>query len=248
VGHDLVWQTLEGALWGFALAFVIYWALHCAAYSIRLIDLASFSLGFVALVGGLFAWYHARGTMLESIDRLLIKSTIVDISFDTTVSTFKICDRVKHTPYKPRARNKEECDRLSRYVGSLAFEPIAPSPLRVPNAEGYSDPEVRKLAEQTFARVEEANKLIERFVRDRQTHWTTEAVEGLVREISLPILAFAFGLGAGRRTIDLYLVLPPRLKTPVDRWLKILRRFLRRSYRRLRLALTRARSVATGAP
>jgi hypothetical protein len=237
VDHDLVWKTLESALLGLALAFVVYRGMHCAAYSLRLIDLASFSLGFVALVGALFAAYSSRGALLENVDRLIVRSTILDISFDTTVSTLKICHRVKHTPYRPSVRNKEECDRLRRYVESLAFDPITPSALRIPDAEDYSDPKVRSLAHQTFARVDEANKLIEGFVRDRQTRRTTEALDGLVREISLPIVAFAFGLGAGRRTIDLYLVLPQQQKLSFDRWFMALKRLLRRTRRRIRLAI-----------
>jgi hypothetical protein len=240
VSYGLVWDTLEGAVFGFALAFVIYWALNYAAHAIRLIDLASFALGFVALIGGLLAWAHSRGTHLESLDQLIIKSAIVDISFDTTVESFKICDRVRHTPYKPRAINKEECGRLNRYVGSLSFDPITVAPLRVPNAESYTDPEVRKLAEQTFARVEEVNGQIAAFVQNHQTYWKTEVLDGLVREISLPIFAFAFGLGVARRTIDLYLVLPPRVKAPVERCLKFARRLVRRSRRRISLLLTRA--------
>jgi hypothetical protein len=213
-----------------------------------LIDLASFLLGFMAFVGAIFASYNARNQLLEAIDRLAIKSAVTDISFDTTVESFKICERVKHTPYKPPAIRKTECDRLNRYIGNLSFDPATPFPLRVPNWENYTDPETRKLAERTFSRVDGVNVQIEAFLRDLKTNSTAGALENLFREISLPILAFAFGLGVARRSIDLYLVLPPRLKMPVDKWLAFLRRLLRRGYRRLRTSLTRASSVTTGAP
>jgi hypothetical protein len=65
-------------------------------------------------------------------------------------------------------------------------------------------------------------------------------IEFLFKDLALQLLAFAFGLGIGRRTIDLYLTLPERIKKPVQRLEDVInrgwigaRRFSRRSIRRI---------------
>ena len=100
---------------------------------------------------------------------------------------------------------------------------------------------VHGIAEKVLLRVKETNREIDRYVVDVESHGRTTAIESLFKGLSLQLLAFAFGLGIGRRTIDLYLALPEPLKKPVlwleyylyRRWIGA-RRFFRRSCRRFK--------------
>lgn len=214
-------------------AFFLYWLLSKAPYSLRLIDLISFFFGALALLGGLFSSYHYRGEMLQSMDQLWARSTVVDIAFDAGVSTMLLCERVPHTPFRPPASKKAECDKLDQYLKGLRFDPLIPTPLRLPNVTDYNDPDVRKIAEHVFERVNEANRQIGEYERGRLTHWKITTLEALFRDAALPVLAFAFGLGVARRTIDLYLTLPPWLQRPTKLLLRAMRRMSRRGRRRL---------------
>jgi hypothetical protein len=75
---------------------------------------------------------------------------------------------------------------------------------------------IHGIAENVSARVKEANEKIARYVEDSEAHGRTTAIEFLFNDLSLQLLAFAFGLGIGRRTIDLYLTLPAPFKKPVQ--------------------------------
>lgn len=237
---NLIWDTLVSAALGFALAYAIYGYLARAPYSLRLIDLASFFLGFVALVGAVISSYNARNVFRESIDRIAIGSAIADLSVQTRIASIRICDRVKHSPYKPPAARSVECERLNRYVDNLSFDPTAPIALRIPNWVSYADPVSQGLAKQTFARAEDINRQIEEFVRETYSNSTAGVLEVLFKEISISILAFAFGLGVARRIIDFYLLAPPRLRILVDRRLRFSRHLFRRFYLCLRHSVARA--------
>jgi hypothetical protein len=84
------------------------------------------------------------------------------------------------------------------------------------------------------------NRKLAQYVETSKAHGRMTAVEFLFKDLALQLLAFAFGLGIGRRTIDLYLTLPERIKKPVQRleylinrgWIGA-RRFARRSIRRI---------------
>lgn len=78
------WQIIEAALWGVAIAIGVFWWRSTPATT-RFIDLASYFLGSLTLIVGLFAFYNSHGEKLQIVDRMLIKSNIVDIQFETTV-------------------------------------------------------------------------------------------------------------------------------------------------------------------
>lgn len=94
-------DVVEPVFSGVFIAFLAYWLLSKQPYSLRLIDLASFAFGFLALVGALFASYRYRDDTMQSIDRLIVQSALVDIGFDTVMDTIKVCERLPHTPYRP---------------------------------------------------------------------------------------------------------------------------------------------------
>jgi hypothetical protein len=233
LNYGLVWDVLTGTLAGLSVAFVVFWFLSYQAYSIRLIDLVSFLLGFLALIGGLFSSFHYQGDLLQSIDRLWVRSSVVDIAFDVTVDIMRLCTRIPHTPFRPPASRQPECDKLNQYLIGLKFDPDTILTLRLPNVADYHDPDVRKVADRVLERVNEANRQIETYNRDRSEQSKTTFIEALFRDLALPVLAFAFGLGGGRRVIDLYFALPSRLQEPIKTVLSCMRRLSRRSRRKI---------------
>jgi hypothetical protein len=69
-------DILEPIFTGFAITFLTYWLLCKQAYSLRLVDLASFAFGFVALVAGLLTIYRDNQESLKIIDRLIVRSSV----------------------------------------------------------------------------------------------------------------------------------------------------------------------------
>jgi hypothetical protein len=235
--YELFWDVAGASFSGVAIAFFTYWLLSNQPYSLRLIDFVSFSFGFLALIAGLFASYRYREDLLRTIDQLLIKSNVVDIAFDTSVDTMRLCTRIPHTPYRPAPSRKAECDKLDQYVASLKFDPRIPTALPLLNIVAFNDPVVRDLAEKTLARVKDTNREISEYNIDLDLTSRAEFWEALFRDLALPVLGVAFGLGVGRRIIDLYVSLPPRLKAPFQRLVaKLLLGFnpARHAYRRFR--------------
>jgi hypothetical protein len=228
LNYGLVWDVLTGTLAGLSVAFVVFWFLSYQPYSIRLIDLVSFLLGFLALVGGLFSSFHYQGDLLQSVDRLWVRSSVVDIAFDGTMDIMRVCTRIPHTPFHPPSSRQPECDKLSQYLSRLKFDPDTILTLQLPNVGDYHDIEVRKVADHVLERVNDANGQIETYKRDRFEHSKTTYIEALFRELALPVLAFAFGLGGGRRLIDLYLTLPTRLREAIKTAPAHMRRLFRR--------------------
>ncbi|MET4390412.1 hypothetical protein ABIB73_006194 [Bradyrhizobium sp. F1.4.3] len=233
-GETLGWQVIEAALWGVAIAIGAFWWRSTPATT-RFIDLASYFLGFLTVIVGLFTFYNSHHEKLRIIDRMQIKSNIVDVQFDTTVEAWKLCLRVPHSPYRPTLIRLAECDKLNKYVGALKFNPdlFLPELTRLPelNLTDYSDPDVSTLAQRVQRRVIETNKLIDSYGTDLKSHWQMEALEEIFKELALPVFAFAFGLGLARRAIDLVRELPQRFRAPFQRIDRIVRRKLRRSRR-----------------
>lgn len=246
----MVWDVIQSALWGVAIATVAFWWRPRSATA-RFIDLASYFLGFLSLIVGLFAFYNSRDEKLRILDRMVIKSNIVDVQFDTSVETMKLCERVPHSPYRPAATKRAECDKLSKYVDTLnaplRFNPeLLPELMRLPdlNLADYSDPDVLALAQRVRQRVTETRELIDRYGTDLKTHWRMELLEEIFKELALPAFAFAFGLGLARRAIDLVRDLRPRFRTPFQRIDRIVRRRLRRGRRSIGLLLSRRNRLA----
>jgi hypothetical protein len=73
-----------------------------------------------------------------------------------------------------------------------------------PNLTFYTDPIVQNLARGVAEAVTSANEAIKAYNDDVQHHSKLTFLESIFRELALPVLAWAFGLGIGRRTIDLY--------------------------------------------
>jgi hypothetical protein len=138
--HGLAWEVVTATLAGFSIALLVFWLLSYENYSVRLIDLVSFLLGFLALIGGLFSSFHYRADLLQSIDRLWARSSIVDIAFDASVDIMRLCTRVPHTPFRPPATRTADCDKLDQYLIGLKFDPNVPAALRLPDVADYSDP------------------------------------------------------------------------------------------------------------
>jgi hypothetical protein len=246
----LLWDVSQSALWGAVIAIILFWWRPRPATT-RFIDLVSYFLGFLSLIVGLFAFYNSRDEKQGSFDRMQIKSSIHDIQFDTIVETWKLCERVPHSPYRPPAAKKAECDKLIKYVDTLdaglKFNPqLLPDLLRLPelNLSDYSDPDVSALAQRVNQRVIETREQIDRYGTDLNTHWRMELLEEIFKKLALTVFAFAFGLGLARRGIDLVRDLPPRFRVPFHRLDRVLRRRLRRGRRRLGLAFTRVEMLA----
>jgi hypothetical protein len=245
----LICDVGESAFWGVVIAITLFWWRPLAATT-RFIDLVSYFLGFLSLIVGLFAFYAVQAEKLQIIDRMLIKSSIVDIQFDTFLETAKLCERVSHSPFRPPATKKAECHKLNQYVDTLKFNPeFLPelTPLPELNLLEYSDPGISALAQRVRQRVIETRDLIDRYAADQKTHWKIELLEELFKQLALSVFAFAFGLGVARRSIDLVRDLPPRFRAPFNRLDRIVRRKIRRGRRRIGLIsrLSRLRYRAT---
>jgi hypothetical protein len=190
-------------------------------------------LGLLALIGGLFSSFHYQGDMLQSVDRLWVRSSVVDIAWDGAVDIMRLCVRLPHTPFRPPASRQPECNKLNQYLSRLKFDPDTILTLQLPNVSDYHDPDVRGVADHILERVNEANRQIETYNRDRFEHSKTTFIEALFRDVALPVLAFAFGLGVARRLFDLYLALPTRLQEPINAVPVCMRRLFRRGRRKI---------------
>jgi hypothetical protein len=148
---------------------------------------------------------------------------------------------VPHSPYRPAAAKRAECDKLTKYVGTLKFNPelFLPKLTRLPklNLADYSDPDVSTLAQRVQQRVIETREVIDRYGTNLKTHWRMELLQEIFKELALPVFAFAFGLGLARRTIDLVRDLPLRFR--IQRIDRIARRRLRRGRRCIGAFLSR---------
>jgi hypothetical protein len=151
---------------------------------------------------------------------------------------------VSHSPFRPTAAKKAECDKLNKYVGTLKFNPeFLPELMRLPelNLTDYSDPDVSALAQRVRQRVTETHELIDRIGADKKTHWKIELLEELFQQLALPM--FAFGLGVARRGIDIR-DLPPRFRAPFNRLDRIVGRKIRRGRRRIGLLSRRSKALS----
>jgi hypothetical protein len=218
---DLIGSVIESALTGLVVAIIIYWSLSKQRYALRLIDLISFAFGFLAFGTGLFSAYLYQEDSRRDWSALTVRDVISDMQFDAVSAWDKVCDKIPHTPYQVPSARKIECAKLRTYVRQLKAEPQ--HLIRYPshNIDSFSDSGVRALAEQVAAQVKEVNDENNAYSAELEIGFKVKFFESAFRELSLPVLAFAFGLGVARRTIDLYGDLPKhfqaRLKGIVPR-------------------------------
>jgi hypothetical protein len=188
---------------GFAVAFVIYlW--RSSRGALRFIDLVSFAIGFLALCAGLFAVYNYKGDSAKNNHRWTFKLALTEATLDTQFDMITYCERIPHTPYSVPPIRTAECKKLEQYLKTLKVNEEFPIALQPPNLDLYTDSIVQRLARHAADSVASANEAIRAYNQDVQYHAKLTLLESLFRELALPVLAWAFGLGIGRRTIDLY--------------------------------------------
>jgi hypothetical protein len=197
---------------GLATAYISYRLLGRSRSALRLIDLISFALGFLAIGAGLFSAYRYQQDMSKAVEHLNFHNLLGSMKFHIAVDQMKLCERAPHTPYRISAQKKKECDQLEQYVSKLSIDTTIPAELWPPILGFYTDADVRAMAERVASSIVQINASIKAYRDESYRGFQTQWLEALFRELMLPVLAFAFGLGGGRRMIDLYLDLPPRLK------------------------------------
>lgn len=200
----IVSDVAIATLFGFLVAFAIYWWRSGSRGSLRFIDLLSFGVGFLAICAGLFAVYHYRSESTTNQHRWMFKLDVSEASLDAHFDMVQSCERVPHTPYRLSQIRIAECEKLEQYLKTLKVNDEFPTPLAPPNVASYTDPEVQRLAQSVAEKVASANEAIKAYNEDAAQHGRLTLLESIFRELALPVLAWAFGLGFGRRTIDLY--------------------------------------------
>lgn len=203
---------------GFAFAFAIYWWFSKSRGALRFIDLVSFAIGFLAICAGLFAVYHYRGDDAKTQHRWMFKLDVSEANLDTRIDMMASCERVPHSPYAVPAIRITECQMLTRYLSNLKVNDEFPIALYPPNVASYTDPIIKRLAMRVAESVASANEAIKAYNEDVQHQIKFEAWESIFRELALPVLAWAFGLGIGRRTIDLFLDLSDRSRQRLQKF------------------------------
>jgi hypothetical protein len=200
----IVSDVVIATAFGFAVAFVIYWWRSRSRGALRFIDLLSFAIGFLAICAGLFAVYNYKGDSAKNNHRLTFKIALTRASLDTQFDMMKYCERIPHTPYSVPPVRIAECKKLEQYLKTLKANDDFPTELYPTNVALYTDPIVQSLARNVAESVADANKSIKAYNDDVISHANLTFLESIFRELALPVLAWAFGLGLGRRTIDLY--------------------------------------------
>jgi len=200
----IVSDVAIATLFGFLVAFVIYWWHSRSRSSLRFIDLVSFGVGFLAICAGLFAVYHDKSDSTKNHHRWMFKLDALEASLDARFDMLQSCERVPHTPYRLTQTRIAECEKLEQFLKTLKVNDEFPLPLASLDVASYTDPVVRRLAQNVAKSVASANEAIKAYNEDVAHQDKLTVLEGIFRELALPVLAWAFGLGFGRRTIDLY--------------------------------------------
>jgi hypothetical protein len=172
--------------------------------TLRLIDLASYAMTVIAFGSALFSVRHYEERLRTTFERLDIFSNTVDTMFDAQISLMKTCEDISHSPFRLTKVKRAECDKLSEYLRQMSKDPQARAPLILPVFSYFSVPEVRALANEVFAKARAINKKIADY-RAKAEVSGIDYREMLFFVLAIPVLAFAFGLGRSRRSIDLYL-------------------------------------------
>lgn len=199
----IVSDVVIATAFGFAVAFVVYWWRPTRG-ALRFIDWVSFAIGFLAICAGLFAVYHYKGDTAKNNQRLTYKLALTQATLDTQFDLTIRCERIPHTPYSVPPIRIAECKMLEQYLKTLQVNDDYPTERYPLSVDLYTDPVVQDLARKVAESVAKANKAIEAYNRDDRRHANLTLLESLFRELALPVLSWAFGLGLGRRTIDLY--------------------------------------------
>ncbi|MGJ5044165.1 hypothetical protein [Bradyrhizobium sp. HKCCYLRH1062] len=200
----IVSDVAIATVFGFAAAFAVYWWFSKSRGALRFIDLVSFGIGFLAISAGLFAVYGYKSESTKNHHHLTFKLDATEASLDAHFDMLKICDRIPHTPYRLAPIRIAECEKLDQHLKTLKVNDDFPMPLVPPDVASYTDPVVQRLAQNVAKSVADANEVIKAYNEDVAHHGKLTFLEGIFRELALPVLAWAFGLGLGRRTIDLY--------------------------------------------
>jgi hypothetical protein len=200
----IVSDVVIATAFGFVAAFAIYWWFSKSRGALRFIDLVSFGIGFLAICAGLFAVYHYNSESTKNQHHWAFKLDASEASLDAHIDMLTSCERIPHTPYRLLPIRIAECEKLAQYLKTLKINYEFPMPLVLPNVTSYTDPIVQRLAQNVAKSVANANVAIKAYNEDVAHHDKLTFLDGIFRELALPVLAWAFGLGFGRRTIDLY--------------------------------------------
>jgi hypothetical protein len=200
----IVSDVVIATVFGFVAAFAIYWWFSKSRGALRFIDLVSFGIGFLAICAGLFAVYQYKSESTKYQHHWAFKLDASEASLDTRFDMLKSCERIPHTPYRLPPIRIAECEKFEQYLKTLGVNDEFPMPLVLPDVALYTDPIVQRLAQNVAKSVASANAAIKAYNEDVAHHDKLTLLEGIFRELALPVLAWAFGLGFGRRTIDLY--------------------------------------------
>jgi hypothetical protein len=80
---------------------------------------------------------------------------------------------------------------------------LRPRPILVPNIPSFTDPEVKTLADKIVSGIRATNEKISAYTTKEEVSALNDK-ERLFLTFGIPLLAFAFGLGFARRSLDLY--------------------------------------------
>jgi hypothetical protein len=152
----------------------------------------------------LFSVRHYEERWDASLDRLDVNSAVSDNGFDEIMGLYKVCPDTRHTPFQPTKKKRDECHRLLEYLRNQQYGgPGHWNTVPPPELSSFTVPELRDFAKEITAQVITINKAILAY-NSKTDASGVDSFEGLFLIMAIPMLAFAFGLGVGRRAIDLH--------------------------------------------
>jgi hypothetical protein len=166
----IVSDVVIATVFGFVVAFAIYWWFSKSRGALRFIDLISFGIGFLAICSGLFAVYHYMSESTKNQRHWTFKLDASEASLDARFDMLTSCERIPHTPYRLPSIRIAECEKLEQYLKTLKVNDEFPMPLVLPNVALYTDPIVQQLAQSVAKSVANANEAIKAYNEDVAHH------------------------------------------------------------------------------
>jgi len=201
---ELVWETLFALGVGGGLAATIWYFHRKKRRALRSIDLISYAITIVALGSALFSVGRYQERLQASFERLRIHSAVADTGWDTMMGYLNACPDVRHSPFQLVGKKKSECHQFGEMLrSSQPFDFLHPNTMVVPDISIFTVPELRTLASQLASQIQAINNNVLAY-KVKSEGAGIGFWEPIFFQIAIPLLGFAFGLGAARRTLDLY--------------------------------------------
>jgi hypothetical protein len=192
----LVWALVAGIL----VACVIWRFSTKRRRALRAIDIVSYAIAILGFSSTLFALQHLDERTSDRFSRVEIAGEIMDILFDTGIKFTGSCSNMSKGD-----EHSGQCKAFQTYMNELVrIDMFNPSRLPPVSADQYTDPTIHGMAEEVSKAVNDTNEKISN--RSSSTVFPLDRYDTeysfLTQAIS--VLAFAFGMGLGRRGLDLY--------------------------------------------